>query len=107
MPPGPAVQVPLQERYGFVEDGGVAGRCHVVRDNQGEPEEVVRDPRPDPAPGGGMPPVLHITRRELPCCCAEDLRPRLLGSPVNQGHDVLELVSKAVRAPRLEEPRDL
>src|SRR5262245_21270332 len=48
-----------------------------------------------------MPPVLYVALLELPRRRAQQVLARQLGPAVNQGHDVLELVAKAVGAARL------
>ena len=77
----------------------------VVVDDQGQEIEVVGDPGADADPGRRMPPVLDVALLELPGRRPQDLRPRLFRGAVDQGHDVLELVPKAVRPARLVERR--
>ena len=96
---------PGQVRHELVEDGRVARRRRIVAGDVGEPEVVVGELGPDPAPGRGVPPVLHVPRDELAGRREEDVGPRDLGSGVDQRHDVLELVAEAVRAARLVEGR--
>jgi hypothetical protein len=58
--------------------------------------EVVGDPRANADPGRRVPPVLDIALLELPRRRSQNLCPRLCRSAVNQGHHILQLVSKAI-----------
>src|SRR6185369_11386493 len=59
--------------------------------------EVVRYSRANADPGRRVPPMLDVALLKLPCRRSQDLRARLRRSAVDQGHHVLQLVSKAVR----------
>src|ERR1044071_6327457 len=60
--------------------------------------QVVGDSCANTNPGRRVPPMLDITFLELPCRGSQDLRPRFSGSTVDQGHHILQLISKAIRS---------
>src|SRR5687768_8505550 len=66
--------------------------------NERQEIEIVGDPRANADPGGRVPPMLDIALLELPRRRSQDLRTRLCRSAVDQGHHILQLVSKAIRS---------
>jgi hypothetical protein len=50
-----------------VEDGVIASGAHVMRGDERQPEQVVRDAGAHSTTGLWMPPVLDIALDELPC----------------------------------------
>src|SRR4029453_6963341 len=91
----------FEEWNHLIEDRSVAGGANVMRGDKRKPEKVVTDPRPDAGTRLWMPPVLHITFHELPCGRAQDVLASQGWPSGAQSHDILQLVSKPVRAARL------
>ena len=60
--------------------------------------EVVGDARANADAGRRVPPMLDIAFFELSRRRSQDLRPRFCWSAIDQGHYILQLVSKAIRA---------
>jgi hypothetical protein len=95
----------VEERHRLIEQGGVASRSHVMVHHERKEEQVVGDTGADADAGGRMPPVLHVPLLELPRRRPQDLGPRFTRAAVDQSHDVLQLVAKAVGPARLVECR--
>ena len=74
----------------------IAGDPQVVVDDVGQPDKVVGEPGAYAAAALGVPPVLHVPLDELARRRPQDLGPGDGWLGVQQGHDVLELVAKAV-----------
>ena len=91
------------ERHDLIQQIGVACCHNIVVNHERQKIEVVGDPRANADPGRRVPPVLDIALLELPCRRSQDLRPRLCRSAVDQGHHILQLISKAVRPTGLVE----
>jgi hypothetical protein len=87
----------------LVEHGLVSGGVQIEPGDPGEPEQVVREPGPDPAARGRVPPVEHVALRELVGRVFQDLAPEPGRVEPDQRHGVLELVTEAKRAARLVE----
>src|SRR5262249_39477194 len=79
----------VEEWNHLIEDLGVAGGTNVMRSDEGKPEKIVTDPRPDAGARLWMPPVLHIAFHELPCGRAKDVLARQVWRSVHQSHDIL------------------
>ncbi len=95
----------LEERHSFQEDCRIPRRSHIGRDGKRQPEQVIRDSRPDAGSGGWMPPMLHITLLELPGGRRQDQIAGYFRLSVKQGQDILQLVPIAVRPAGLIEAR--
>ncbi len=91
----------LEERGRLVEHRAVAGRLHVARRRERQPEKVVRAARAHAAARGRMPPVLHVAFHELAAGAAQQVLAHERGLGVHQRHHVLQLVAEAERASRL------
>src|SRR5439155_8117165 len=85
----------------LIEDRSVAGGANVMRGDEGKPQKIVTDPRPDAGAGLWMPPVLHVTFHELPRGRTQDMLASQVWRSVREGHHVLQLISKSVSAARL------
>ena len=66
----------VEEWNHLIEDRGVAGGANVMRGDEGKPEKIVTDPRPDARARLWMPPVLDIAFHELSCGRAQDVLAR-------------------------------
>src|SRR5215813_10755488 len=55
----------IEEWNHLIEYCGVASGANVMRGDEGKPEKIVTDPRPDAGARLWMPPVLHVTFHEL------------------------------------------
>ncbi len=95
----------LQEGDDLVEEARVAGDLEVVGDHVGKPDRVIGDPGPNALAGRWMPPVLDVSLHELARGRPEQVRPSDVALGDDEGHHVLELVTKPVGASRLIEGR--
>src|SRR5487761_2654844 len=95
----------LDERAGLVENADVTGDIDVAAGSQRQPQIVVGAARAHAFTRRRMPPVLHIAFEELARCRAQQVLADRSWRGVDQGHHVLQLVTKAVRAARLVERR--
>src|SRR6266496_1026723 len=91
----------VDERNHLIENRGVAGGANVMRGDEGKPEKIVTDARPDAGARLWMPPVLHIAFHELLCGRAQDVLASQVWRSVHESHDILQLVSEPVSAARL------
>src|SRR6185436_20554993 len=91
----------LEEWNHLIEDRTVAGGANVMCRDEGKPEEVVTDPRPDASARLWMPPVLDIAFHELACGSAQNVVARERGRRMHKRHDILQLVTESVGTARL------
>ena len=83
----------------------IAGDLDVMGDDIRQPDPVIGDARPYPAPRFRQPPMLHVALDELARRGAQQLLARHLGLRHAERHHILKLVAKAVSAARLIERR--
>ena len=91
----------LEERDSLVQNRFVARPGDVDADRVRQPKKIVRTTCPRATTYRRMPPVLHVafhelSRRREQDVCAADIR-----TGVDQGEDVLQLISEPERAARL------
>ena len=79
--------------------------CHVVVHREGQPGEIVGEPRAHAPTALRMPPVLHVTLHELPAGGSEEVGPCDVRGGVEEGHRILELIAKAVGPAALVQAR--
>ena len=91
----------LEERRALVQHADVAGRADVLRDDVGQPQQIVGAARPQAAAARLVPPVLDVAFDELPAGGAEQMRPGEIRPRQQQRHHVLQLIAKAEGAARL------
>src|SRR5207253_5615366 len=91
----------VEEWNHLIENRGIAGGANVMRGDEGKPEKIVTDPRPDAGARLRMPPVLDVTFHELPRGRAQDMLASQVWRGVHEGHHVLQLITEPVSATRL------
>ena len=89
----------------LIPDASVATHFHVVVGAEGQPREVVGEPRAHAASARLVPPVLDVALPELPSRRAQEVRLRHRGFGVHKGHAVLELIAESEGAARLVDRR--
>src|SRR6266566_4844672 len=77
----------VEEWDHLIEYCSIAGGANVMRCNEGKPEKIVTDPRPDARARLWMPPVLHITFHELSSSGAQNVVAREHRRRMHKGHD--------------------
>ena len=85
----------LEERDRLVEHARIAGRVHVARHRERQPQVVVGATRAHAAARRRVPPVLHVALDELAAGAAQQVLAQELGLGVHQRHPVLQLVAEA------------
>src|SRR5882757_1700432 len=95
----------VEEWNHLIEDRGVASGADVMRCDEGKPEKIVTDARPDAGARLWMPPVLHIAFHELPCGRAQDVLAGQVWRSVHESHDILQLITESVGTARLIKSR--
>src|SRR5262249_14426387 len=104
---GKALGLLFLQRFGveewnhLIQNRGVAGGANVIRGDEGKPEKIVTDPRPDARARLWMPPVLDIAFHELSRGGAQDVLASQMRRSVHETHDILQLISKPIGAARL------
>src|SRR5207302_1346761 len=81
----------VEEWNHLIENRGIAGGANVMRGDEGKPQKIVTDPRPDAGARLWMPPVLHVTFYELPRGRAQDMLASQVWRSVHEGHHILQL----------------
>src|SRR4029077_15748351 len=95
----------IKEWNHMIECRGVAGGANVMRGDEGKPEKIVTDARPDAGARLWMPPVLDIAFHELPCGRSQDVLAGQVWRSVHESHDILQLVTESVGTARLIKSR--
>jgi hypothetical protein len=89
----------------FVEDSAIPDDLEISGNDVRQPEQVIGNPRSDPAAARRVPPVLDVALLELPRRRAQQVLPCQLGLGDGERHHVLKLIAKPVRAAGLIERR--
>src|ERR1700752_41840 len=91
----------LDKRDRLIQDRRIPGNADVERSHKGKPEEIVRNARAYSSSSWRMPPVLDVAFLKLVFGREQDLFTRNVGTAVNKGHDVLQLIAETKRTSRL------
>lgn len=98
----------IQKGYHLVQNGGVTRYLNIVGGDIGKPEMIVGKASANALPSigtGRKPPMLHIPFGELPRGGPQDVLTRHLRQASGHGHNILQLISKTVRATGLIKSR--
>ena len=93
----------LEEWNLDVEDGAIAGKCHVMCGDERQPHAIVRDVSAHALATVWQPPMLHIALGKLARSGAQDLIAQQLGLRQPQRHRVLQLIAESIGAAGLVE----